>query len=201
MNEHEAILRLKRGDIGGLEVLVHSYQVRAVRVAYLVCHDRALAEDIMQAAFLRAYERIDQFDASRPFAPWFLRSVINEAIRASQRHQRQEPLRGDDDETGPAHFSNDPDLADVVASDETSRAIWAMLKQLTPEQRAVIVQRYYLDMSEAEMATQAATPVGTIKSRLHYARQRLRQLLGGADSSDQLASSYLSQRPASKGDK
>ncbi len=85
MEEQEAIARLKRGDVGGLEALVHKYQVKAVRTAYLVVRDRALAEDIVQAAFLRAYERIGQFDAGRPFGPWFLRSVAYEFLRLTAR--------------------------------------------------------------------------------------------------------------------
>ena len=63
MEEQEAIARLKRGDVGGLEVLVRGHQVRAVRTVFLITRDRALAEDIVQAAFLRAYERIGQFDS------------------------------------------------------------------------------------------------------------------------------------------
>ena len=82
MEEQKAIARLKRGDISGLEALVRKYQVQAVRAAYLIIRDRALAEDIVQAAFLRAYERIGQFDAGRPFGPWFLRSVVNDAVKA-----------------------------------------------------------------------------------------------------------------------
>jgi RNA polymerase sigma-70 factor (ECF subfamily) len=92
MEEQEAIARLKRGDVGGLEALVRRYQVQAVRTAYLITRDRALAEDIVQAAFLRAYERIDQFDAGRPFGPWFLRSVANDAVKAAARRERLVPL-------------------------------------------------------------------------------------------------------------
>ncbi|MEO8609830.1 MAG: sigma factor [Chloroflexota bacterium] len=66
MNENQAIKRLKRGDINGLETLVRQHQVRAVRTAYLITQDRALAEDVVQAAFVRAYQHIDQFDVSRP---------------------------------------------------------------------------------------------------------------------------------------
>jgi RNA polymerase sigma-70 factor, ECF subfamily len=57
MEESQAIARLKRGDIGGLEVLVRKYQAQATRTAFLIVRDRALAEDIVQAAFVRAYER------------------------------------------------------------------------------------------------------------------------------------------------
>ena len=58
---------------------------RAIRAAYLIVRDRALAEDLVQTAFLRAYDRIGQFDPSRPFAPWFLRSVVNDAVKAAMR--------------------------------------------------------------------------------------------------------------------
>ena len=73
MDEQAAIARLKHGQIEGLETLVHLHQRKALRAAVLICHDYALAEDIVQNAFVRAYERIQQFDASKPFAPWFLR--------------------------------------------------------------------------------------------------------------------------------
>ena len=69
MEEAEAIARLKQGDVGGLEALVRGHQVQAVRTAYLITRDRALAEDVVQAAFVRAYERVGQFDSERPFDP------------------------------------------------------------------------------------------------------------------------------------
>src|SRR5262245_4363710 len=100
MEERQAIARLKLRDISGLEFLVHKHQVRAIRAAYLIVRDRALAEDIVQAAFLRAYDRIHQFDAERAFGPWFLKSVINDALKAVARQERQVSLDWhiDDDE-------------------------------------------------------------------------------------------------------
>src|SRR5437867_2966684 len=88
MQESEAIALLKKGDIGGLEHLVLGYQMRAVRAAYLTTRDLALAEDIVQSAFLRVWERIEQFDAQRPFGPWFMRIVVNDALKATVRRDR-----------------------------------------------------------------------------------------------------------------
>ena len=84
MEEAEAIARLKQGDVGGLEALVHGHQVQAVRTAYLITRDRALAEDIVQAAFVRAHERIEQFDTGRSLVP---------AECGQRRHQGSEPSR------------------------------------------------------------------------------------------------------------
>src|SRR3977135_805581 len=86
--ERVSIARLKAGDIGGLAALVEAYQLPAIRTAYLILRDRSLAEDITQAAFIRAYERIGQFDAAAAFGPWFLRSVANDAIKAVERGRR-----------------------------------------------------------------------------------------------------------------
>lgn len=181
MEEREAIARLKRGDIGGLEALVRKYQVQAVRTAYLITRDRALAEDIVQAAFLRAYERIGQFDARRSFGPWFLRSVVNDALKAAARRKRQVSLEAgsEGEETSLADLLADPGPgpADLTEAAETCQTVWAALGKLPPAQRATIVQRYYLNLSEVEMADELACPPGTVKWRLHAARKRLRTLL------------------------
>jgi RNA polymerase sigma-70 factor (ECF subfamily) len=174
MRESEAVARLKRGDIGGLEELVGLYGVRAVRAAYLVCHDRPLAEEIAQAAFLRVYERIEQYDAGRPFAPWFLRSVVNDARKAAVLRERNLPL---DDLGAWEEAASDTNLEELALASETNEAIEETLGRLTPGQRSAIVLRYYLDLSESEMAERLAIPAGTVKSRLNSARQRLRRLL------------------------
>ena len=159
MEERDAIARLKRGDIGGLEVLVRRYQAPALK-----------------AAFLRAYERIAQFDASRPFGPWFLRSVVNDTLKAVTR-RRDVSLDATPVTDAAPLVSRAPDLDDLLAAAETKEAIWAALEQLTPAQRAAIVARYYLDLSDTETARRLDCPPGTVRRRLSDARQRLRRLL------------------------
>lgn len=173
MQEEEAVARLQRGDISGLEPLVRRYQEPALHAAVLVCRDAALAEDLVQAAFVRAYERIGQFDARRPFGPWFIRSVVNDALKAVTR-QRQVPLDPAWLET-PAPVADSPEAR--LAAAETREAIWAVLDQLSPPQRAAIVLRYYADLNDAEIARMLDCPPGTVRRRLHNARRRLRQLL------------------------
>lgn len=180
MDEHQAIAQLKRGNIAGLETLVHIHQLHARRAAYLVTRDLALAEDIVQTAFVRVYERIDQFDASRPFGPWFLRMVVNDAVKAAQRHERWVSLNTNvtaDQVLADVLADKQPGPDDVTEHAETQRSVWTALSKLSPEQRAVIVRRYYLGMSEADMAGDLDLPQSTIKWRLHAARKRLQVLL------------------------
>lgn len=176
MHDSDAIERLQRGDISGLEHLVRQYQATALQAAFLTTRDYALAEDIVQAAFVRAYERIGQFDARRPFGPWFLRSVVNDALMAVTR--RRTVSLDAQAEYAPEQFpSLDPGLDTRLEAAETKEAIWTALEQLSPGQRAAIVLRYYGDQSDAEMAAALDCPPGTVRRRLHDARLRLRQLL------------------------
>jgi RNA polymerase sigma-70 factor (ECF subfamily) len=181
MEEQDAVARLLSGDIGGLEWLVRRYQTATLRAATLVTRDRALAEDVVQAAFLRAYKRIGQFAPDRPFGPWFLRSVVNAAARAAARQARQVSLDGDaDGDAGtPVRQLRDPGPTPEALVDraETRRAMQEVLDRLSPIERAVIVQRYYLDQREAEMVASLGCPPGTVKRRLHTARRHLRALL------------------------
>ena len=180
MQEHEAIARMQRGDISGLDSLVKTYQVEALRTAMLITRDKALAEDVVQNAFIRAYQRIDQFDASRPFAPWFMRSVANAAVQASQKDQRNLSLDVDVNE-GATFEDLLPTTTGIpdekLEAKERQQLIKDALDQLTPEQRSAVVMRYFLDMSEEDMSTALETPKGTIKWRLHESRKRLRGLL------------------------
>lgn len=180
MQEHEAIARLKKGDISGLDTLVECHQVQALRTAMLITRDKALAEDVVQNAFIRAYQKIEQFDASKPFAPWFMRSVANAAVRAVKHSERTLSLNGQVSdgvtfEDLLADTNHKPD--DALEAKERQQLIKNALDKLTPEQRAAVVMRYYLDMSEQDMSTALDTPKGTIKWRLHESRKRLRGLL------------------------
>ena len=96
MDEREAVDRLKRGEVGALEALVRRYHTRAGRAAYLIVRDHALAEDVAQDAFVRAYKGIGRFDSGRPFGPWFMRIVVNEAVGAARGRERTASYEGGD---------------------------------------------------------------------------------------------------------
>lgn len=178
--EHAAIGRMKQGDISGLALLVERYQVQAVRAAYLITQDRALAEDVVQEAFLQAYCHIHQFDTARPFAPWFLRSVTYAAVKAARRQQRSLSLDRSiavDTSFGELLAASTPDPGEQAENTLLQQAVRDALQQLSPQQRAAVVMRYYLGLSERDMSEQMDCPAGTIKWRLNAARKQLRNLL------------------------
>jgi len=177
-DEVDAIRRLKNGDIGGLDVLAPRYQVKAVRAAFLIVHDEQAAEDIAQETFIRVFERIRGFDESRPFGPYLLRSVVNAALDAAQKSSKREQATGDL-ESVEGLLEQAITVEAQAGLNALKRDIHHALEQLSPRQRAAVVMRYYLEMSEKEMAESLNAAPGTVKWLLNAARERLRDLLGG----------------------
>ncbi|MDY7079758.1 MAG: sigma-70 family RNA polymerase sigma factor [Chloroflexota bacterium] len=181
MEDHIAISRLKQGDWNSLETLVNRYQARAVHAAYVIVYDRALAEDVVQTAFIKVAERIHQFDDGRPFAPWFFRIVVNDALKLARKQKRNVSLEEQLDEPTAqlAKWLADPGLQpeQLVEQRETRQIILKAIQSLPPGQRAVIVMRYFLDMSMSDMSTKMGRPLSTIKWWLRDARKRLHSLM------------------------
>ena len=181
MDDKHAIRLLKKDDLTGLEVLVKQYQVQAIHSAQLILRDRGLSEEVVQISFIRAAEKIDQFDENRDFKPWFLRIVINNALKVVHRNKKFVPWDDESDEST-THLAqwminSEPLPEEQLIQIESIEDIRKLLDTLTPELRAVIVMRYYLEMSEAEMTELLGRPPSTIKWWLRSARKRLRSLL------------------------
>lgn len=172
-----AVRRLKRGDIGGLEALVCRYQAKAVRAAFLVVRDEHLAQDVAQDAFLKIFRRIGRFDETRPFEPYLMRSVVNAALDVVTHSSKQEQVTvGIESVEGLIQHAIT--VEGQVEFNALKQDIHQALGQLSPRQRAAVVMRYFLGMSEKEMTESLESRPGTVKWLLNAARERLRGLLG-----------------------
>jgi len=180
MDDLQAIHRLKNGDVGGLEILIARYQAKAVRTAYLVTHDEPMAEDVVQDVFVRFYERARHFDERRLFEPYFLRCVVNSALNAVEKENRSAAFPDEEIEPHALEclLAWASSVEEQVEFAQLKREIHQALGALSPRQRAVAVQRYYLEMSEKEMTEALEIAPGTVKWLLNAARARLRTLLG-----------------------
>jgi RNA polymerase sigma-70 factor, ECF subfamily len=173
----QAIRRLKRGDISGLECLIARYQQKALRTAFLITYDEPLAEDVVQDVFVRFYQRAKNFDETCPFEPYFLRSVVNAALNWIEREKKGQYFPDGDMSELENLLEEAASVEEQVEFNTLKWQIKDALEELSPRQRAVIVQRYYLEMSEKEMAAALEAPPGTVKWLLNAARDRLRALL------------------------
>jgi RNA polymerase sigma factor (sigma-70 family) len=174
IDDTQAIERAAGGDAASFGLLVERYQEVAFRAAYLILRDAGAAEDVAQDAFVRAYQRLHTFRRGEPFRPWLLRIVTNLALNEVRARTRRTGLIG---RIGVfAQRSVEPPHAAVAASDEASRLLRA-IGELPEDDRVVLHLRYYLQLSEREIAASIGTPGGTVKSRLHRAGQRLRSVI------------------------
>lgn len=182
MDEPQAIALLKRGDWSGLDLLVEKYYLQSVRAAALMIRDPVFAEDIVQSCFIQAAERIQQFDETRPFGPWFYRIVMNYTINWQKQQNRFVSIDTELSSQKQAEITEwltsiEPDPEEMVVISELQQKVWDALEQLSPEQRAAIIMRYFLDLSENEMAHELDHPKSSIKWFLFSARKKLKSLL------------------------
>jgi RNA polymerase sigma factor (sigma-70 family) len=178
--EAELIKQAAHGDQEAFRHLWEAHHAAAMAAALRFCHQRALAEEITQGAFLLAWRGLPRFQQNNPFRPWLMRILYRHALDVMETQRAyQYPLSLDDEMEHDVLFSlgshmEQADLQEQVAQREQVRQA---LAQLSADQRRVIALRYGADLTEVDIAQVLGWPVGTVKSRLNRARDRLRALL------------------------
>jgi len=171
------IQKLQAGDLEALGALYDQYRLTVYRTALAVTRDPEAAEDILQDAFLRLQAHADQVNSELPLAPWLYRVTVNLSYTWLTRRNRWRVPLGDfiDQLIGPAKHNPEP----VAERRDEQRLMQRAIDALAFSQRVVIVLYYLNNLSLQEIADILGCPVGTVKSRLHYGRENLRELLNG----------------------
>ncbi len=176
LEETELIEHARDGDLSAYEELVRRYRAVALRAA-TIAGGGDEAEDAAQEAFVKAYRALGSFRRGAPFRPWLLRIVANEARNRarSSRRRTQLALRAAAMDAPSGDAAPSPEGA-ILAEDDR-RALQDAMNALGERDRMAIGYRYFLDLSEGEMAQALGWPRGTVKSRLSRAMARLRETL------------------------
>jgi RNA polymerase sigma-70 factor, ECF subfamily len=164
------VLRCREGDRNAFERLVIRYQKPVFNVALRMLRNRQDAMDVSQTTFLKAFEHLGDYDPAFRFYSWLYRIAINESLNALALRKPRGELDANVPDEGPG-----PDRS--AEGDQTLKAIEDALMRLNPELRTVLVLRHIAHLSYEEMAEALGLPEKTVKSRLHTARERLRDLL------------------------
>jgi RNA polymerase sigma-70 factor (ECF subfamily) len=175
--EDDLIQRAACGDQEAFRQLWEAHHAIAMAAALRLCHHRSLAEDITQGTFLLAWRGLPRFQHGSPFRPWLMRILYRHALDEMERHrvyQQPIPLEESGEFERYAGASAGRDLQEQIVQREEVRQA---LAQLNADQRRVIALRYGADLTEVDIAQVLDWPVGTVKSRLNRARERLRVLL------------------------
>ncbi len=177
-DEAELIERATKGDSEAFAVLVERYQRRVVGVAMAVVHNQDDAVELAQETFVRAFENLSKFESRSSFSTWLYRIAANLAIDFWRREGRHVVLHGEDADNELRRMpSAQGDSYKAAARSELSERIKQALEELTPEHRAVILLREVEGLSYDEISEALNCPRGTVMSRLHYARGKLRVIL------------------------
>ncbi|MBI2918499.1 MAG: RNA polymerase sigma factor [Chloroflexi bacterium] len=175
-DEPTLVGKARGGDVHAYEELIRRYQGVAFRTACLVLRDPSDAEDVVQEAFVKAFGALHRFDERRPLRPWLLRIVTNEARNARKAAQRRDNLSTRYAATQ-SQGRGDPSVEQTAIETERHEKLLAALDSLKDDERLIISLRYFLELSEQEMAEVLRCRHGTVKSRLSRAMARLRRVI------------------------
>lgn len=175
MNAQGLIERARKGDLDAFGELLRAYQAEARRLAYVVTGQTDDAEDAVQEAFVKAWRSLASFDPDRPFRPWLLKIVANEAKmrrRSAGQRQRLQLRLAEEAGSSPLNARS----PEVTAIDrESMRRILDEIELLPEPDEIVLKLHYFLGMSTVEIADALDEPDGTIRSRLSRATRKLRE--------------------------
>jgi RNA polymerase sigma-70 factor (ECF subfamily) len=175
IDDAEAVVRSRGGDLDAYAQLVARYTLRAHRAAFLLGAGEE-ADDVVQEAFVKAFRHLSRFRVGEPFGPWLLRIVANETKNLTRSRRRRAALAIRLSTAGSGGTVAGAPVDEVLAA-ERRAGLLAAVNALPDKERQVLVCRYFLDLSEAGTARVLGWPLGSVKSRTSRALNRLRGLL------------------------
>jgi len=170
-SDEEVIARVRAGDTSQFEILMRRHNQRVYRVVRALLEDEADVEDVMQQAYVAAFEHLDQFAGASRWSTWLCRIAINEALGRHRLRDRFVHLDPRSDHERPDEARLDPERH--VESSEVTKAIEAVIDALPDIYRAVFILRQVEDMDVAETAEVLGVSADVVKTRLRRARVML----------------------------
>ena len=175
--ERELIRKCVAGDARWYEPLVRAYEGPGMRVAVGMMRDEDAAHDALQETFVKVFRKLDQFDLSRTFGPWFFQVLRNQCRDMLRSRKARAKHIGHDErlEERPAGERWDPGRH--MERTDAKRILWEGLEGVGDEHREILVLKELEDFRYHEIAKILDIPEGTVASRLYHARRALRDEL------------------------
>ena len=169
------------GNEDAIAKLVHQYETAVFRLALSIVGDVAEANEITQDAFIAALRALPSYQEKKSFKAWLYTITLNHSRSHLRKRKALERLRATLTSIFHVEVQKQPAPEELVIQNEKEAALWNCLNQLDERLRIVIVLRYFHELSTSEIAEVLSIHEGTVHSRLHNARERLRSALEGMD--------------------
>ncbi len=173
-----------KGDTAAFGMLIERYQNKAYAISIKIVQNHDDALDCVQDAFIKAFKSLDQFNFQSSFNTWLYRIVTNtslDLLRKNKRYQNnvpiEKPITDDDDEYYLQIEDEKADVETIVQSNDTVQAVRYAINELSEDFRKVIILFEIEQFSLAEVSQILNVPIGTVKSRLFRARDKLALIL------------------------
>jgi len=182
-DEAELVARARTGDVGSFSTLLRRYEGKIFRLAMNITQNREDAEDVLQEAFLKAFEHLDQFQGNSRFYTWIVRIAVNQALMKLRKRRSDRAVSLDEQiDTGEDTIVReiaawDPDPEQQYSQEELHEILTGAIDELTPIYRTVFTLRDVDGLSTEETAEALDLTVPAVKSRLLRARLQLREKL------------------------
>jgi RNA polymerase sigma-70 factor, ECF subfamily len=182
-DENLLIRQCLQGNTAAFGELVRRYQDRLFNTVFRLLNNAEDAQDVVQDAFLNAYQNLESFKGDSLFFTWLYRIAMNTAISLKRKHKFTVSLHSDrnEDDIDPTDVSEFSQPGERLERKERERQLQEALSQLSPEHRAVLILKDIEGQKYEVIAEVLKVPIGTIRSRLHRARGELRELLDKMD--------------------
>ncbi|QIB69466.1 sigma-70 family RNA polymerase sigma factor [Aminipila butyrica] len=179
--EQNLIKKAKEGDEGSFEALILSCKGKAYNLALRYVKDEQDALDVLQESFIKIFRHLDKFKEDSKFETWVYRIVVNtcyDSLRKNKGRQQERPLAiREEEEGGELELpDNQPLPEDVLLNREHSSYLLQCLERIPEEHKRIVVLRDVTGLSYEEIADTLECSIGTVKSRLSRARQRLKEV-------------------------
>jgi RNA polymerase sigma-70 factor (ECF subfamily) len=172
--EQLPVLQARAGDAAAWDTLFRRYQLPLYVYIFELVRDEQTSLDLVQETFINAVRHIRSLRDDAKFGSWLFGIAHQKCIQRWRKQAREEMLR-DEFANAPLQFETAPD--DLLIRKEQEAGFMRLLNQLPPPQRSVLLLHFIEEFSLEEIASITAVSIGTVKSRLHYAKKALRKLL------------------------
>lgn len=185
-DDDELMQRIKKGDMQAFDELALKWEHKLLNLVFKIVGDLEIAKDVRQEVFLRVFQKAKQYKSAGFFSTWLYRIAVNCSIDELKKRKRHKSVsletqsNYDDADCGSfaeTLLDSKPTPYEVAEQNEIADYVRNALSRLSNDQRVVIVLKHYEGLKFREIASILGCPVGTVKSRMYFGLDQLRQIL------------------------